>query len=248
HYDVIPWKSETTVSNYLIQSVHEQYAKRREAFNNATHSKASLLEYQETLRHNYLLMVGQLPESCSLKAKVTGKIQHRQYSIEKVIYESFKDHHVTANLYLPVGKGPFPAVLLFCGHEPEAKATESYQRTAVLFALNGFVVLVIDPISQGERHQLTDTIGKPLTRGGTTEHTLLNAGSNLVGTSVIAYELRDNQASLEYLLSRSEVDKNKIGCMGNSGGGTQTTYFNPFDKRIKVAAVCSYLASREREF
>ena len=137
-------------------------------------------------------------------------------------------------------------MLLFCGHEQESKATESYQKTAILFALHGFVVLVIDPISQGERHQLTDKDAKPVTRGGTTEHTLVNAAANLVGSGAVAYELWDNVRGLDYLVTRSEVDKDCIGCLGNSGGGTQTTYYIAFDDRIKVAAPCSFIARRER--
>src|SRR5690606_3024372 len=108
--------------------------------------------------------------------------------------------------------------------------------------------LVIDPISQAERHQLTDEDGKPSTRGGTTEHTLVNAASNLVGSGAVAYQLWDNIRGLDYLETRSEVDKNRIGCLGNSGGGTQTTYFIGFDDRIKVAAPCSFISSRERNF
>ncbi|MEO8861210.1 MAG: acetylxylan esterase, partial [Ginsengibacter sp.] len=159
---------------------------------------------------------------------------------------SFQNHHVTANIYIPNGKGVFPAALLFCGHENEAKATESYQKTAILFAKNGFVVLVVDPISQGERYQLTDSAGKPLTRGGTTAHTLLNEGSSLVGKSTPADELWDNVRALDYLETRPEVDTSKIGCLGNSGGGMQTIYFAGYEKRVKIFAPCSYLANRER--
>ncbi|MFH0990571.1 MAG: hypothetical protein V1799_11210 [bacterium] len=108
------------------------------------------------------------------------------------------------------------------------------------------MVLVIDPISQGERYQITDVSGKPLTRGGTTEHTLLNASSNLLGTSIAAYELWDNARGLDYLITRPEVDTSRIGCLGNSGGAIQTIYFSTFDRRVKVAAVCSYLSNRER--
>src|SRR5699024_3394363 len=113
-------------------------------------------------------------------------------------------------------------------------------------AKHGFVVLVIDPISQGERFQLTDEHGEPATRGGTTEHTLLNAGSNLVGTNIVNYEYWDNKQGLEYLMSRSEVDTNRIGVLGNSGGGTMTTYFMALNDTPQAAVVCSYVTKRER--
>ena len=105
---------------------------------------------------------------------------------------------------------------------------------------------MIDPLSQGERYQLTDRSGKPLTRGGTTEHTLLNQAANLLGTSMPADELWDNMRGIDYLITRREVDTSRIGCIGNSGGGIQTIYLAAMDKRIKAFAPCSYLASRER--
>src|SRR5699024_2875029 len=80
----------------------------------------------------------------------------------------------------------------------------------------------------------------------TTEHTLLASGANLVGTNVVAYELWDNKRGLDYLCSLPIVDTSRLGCLGNSGGGTQTAYFIPRDPRIKVAAVASYVTRRER--
>nr|WP_237487849.1 acetylxylan esterase [Hufsiella arboris] len=226
--------------------MHRQYDKRRADFAVALQSAELMQVYQDSCRTRYLEILGQMPPKTSLEPVITGVIKSDGYRIEKVIYESFPQHHVTANLYIPEGNGKYPAALLFCGHEAESKATESYQETAILFAKNGFVVLVVDPISQGERYQLTDEKGKALTRGGTTEHTLLNESSNLLGYSTPKDELFDNVRSLDYLESRPEVDKNRIGCLGNSGGGMQTAYFWAFDKRVKVAAPCSYIASRER--
>ncbi|UOQ76642.1 acetylxylan esterase [Hymenobacter sp. 5516J-16] len=202
--------------------------------------------YQDSARARFRRVLGPLPARTPLKARVTGTLARVGFRIEKVIYESTPNHHVTANLYVPNGKGQRPAVLLFCGHEQESKATESYQKTAILFAQNGFVVLVIDPISQGERMQLTDATGKSLTRGGTTEHTLLNAQAALLGRSVPAAQLWDNVRGLDYLLTRREVDAERVGCLGNSGGATQTAYFLSFDDRVKVAALCSYVAAGER--
>lgn len=245
-YDVIDWKAPTTLNTYLVQQIHQQADQRRAAFTAALKSGAAMQAYQDSVRARYRHLLGPLPARTPLKANVGGKIERPGYRVEKVVYESTPNHHVTANLYVPKGKGKWPAVLLFCGHEATAKATESYQKTAILFAQNGFVVLVIDPISQGERYQLTDASGKPLTRGGTTEHTLLNGGAALLGTSVPAAQLWDNVRGLDYLLTRREVDPDRIGCLGNSGGATQTAYFIGFDPRVKVAALCSYVASGEQ--
>ncbi|MBV9986106.1 MAG: acetylxylan esterase [Chitinophagaceae bacterium] len=243
--NVLDWKAETTLHNYLVQQMHAQYDQRRKKFSDALRSATDMRAYIQTCRRSYLAILGDLPPRTTLNPVVTGTLDQNDYQIQKLLYESFPGHHVTANLYVPKGNGPFPAVLLFCGHEDVAKATESYQQTAILFARNGYVVLVIDPVSQAERYQLIEN-GKPLTRGGTTEHTLLNEASNLLGESTPKDELLDNVRGLDYLVTRPEVDTARIGCLGNSGGGMQTIYFAGFDRRIKVMAPCSYVATRER--
>ncbi len=245
-FDLMTWKTEYTVRTHLLQEMHGQYDLRRNAIQNALQSKESMLAYRNECRQKYLDLLGEFPEKSPLNPQITKTIKLEGYRIENVLFESLPKHHMAANFYLPEGEGPFPAVIIFCGHEMTSKATESYQKTAILFAKNGFAALVVDPISQGEMVQFTDPNGKRILRGSTTEHTLLNAGANLVGTSVVNYELYDNVRSLDYLLSRSEVDADRVGCLGNSGGGTQTAYFVGFDDRVKVAAPCSYIARRER--
>jgi cephalosporin-C deacetylase-like acetyl esterase len=247
-YNVLPWKSEYSLNSYLVQQMKAQYAQRQIKLLHALTSKSLTTAYRDSCRKIYKQLIGDLPQKAPLNPQTVGIIKKEGYTIEKIIFESFTNHHLTANFYLPTGKGPFAAALFFCGHEAESKATESYQKTAALFARNGIAVLMIDPLGQGERHQLTDKAGSPLTRGGTTEHTLLNAGANLVGTSVVAYQLFDNIRSLDYLETRPEIDKEKIGCLGNSGGGTQVAYFMAYDERVKVAAPCSYISSRERTY
>ena len=243
---VIDWKAPATLPTYLLQQVHQQYAPRRLALDAALASATGTQAYRDSARARFKRVLGPLPARTPLQARVTGTVPQAGFRIEKVIYESTPHHHVTANLYVPAGKGRKPAALLFCGHEQASKATPSYQQTARLFARNGFVVLVIDPVSQGERMQLTDPSGKFLTRGGTTEHTLLNAEATLLGTNLPAEALWDNVRGLDYLLTRPEVDAARVGCLGNSGGATQTAYFMAYDDRVQVAALCSYVAAGER--
>lgn len=244
-YNVLDWKADVSLNTCLVQQMRKQYEKRNTDFSQALTTKVQTLAYIEKVKQKAKTLFSKMPPKATLNAQITGAIAQDGYKIEKIIYQSFQNHHVTANLYLPNTTGKLPAVLLFCGHEDVSKATESYQKTAILLAKNGFVVFVIDPISQSERVQLTDVNGKSLTRGSTTEHTLLNLSSNLLGTSVAAYELFDNQRGLDYLLTRKEVDASKIACVGNSGGGMQTIYFAAIDDRVKAMVPCSYLASRE---
>jgi dienelactone hydrolase len=243
---VLDWKAPATLPTYLLQEVHRQAAQRRARLDNAFASAASMHAYRDSARARFRRVLGPMPARTPLHGRVVGTVPQVGFRIEKIIYESLPHHHVTANLYLPNGKGRKPAALLFCGHEQTSKATPSYQQTARLLARNGFVVFVIDPVSQGERMQLTAPDGKFLTRGGTTEHTLLNGEANLVGRTLPAEQLWDNVRGLDYLLTRPEVDAARVGCLGNSGGATQTAYFMGYDDRVQVAALCSYVAEGER--
>jgi len=246
-YKVMDWKTEYTLNTYLVQQMKQQYAERSRNFTNALRSKDSLLAYAKNVRQKFRELIGPLPPVSPLNATITGTNRREDYTIYNLVYESFPNHHVTANLYIPYNaRKPMPAVLFFCGHEDAAKATESYQLTALQLVQEGFAVMVIDPISQSERYQLTDSTGKPFTRGGTTEHTLINETANLVGSSAAAYELWDNVRGLDYLVTRPEIDTSRIGCMGNSGGAIQAIYFAAFEPRVKVIVPCSYLSSRER--
>lgn len=247
-WKVMEWKTETTLRSYLLQQMHRQYDIRRSCLAAAMTSAQGIEQYREECRKRYLDILGEIPEKTPLNPMVTARNERDGFTVENIIFESRPGHHVTANLYLPDTKGPFPAVLFFCGHEMTSKATVSYQETAILFVRNGFAVLVVDPVSQGERVQFTDSAGNRLLRGSTTEHTLLDAGAILTGSSVAAWELNDNVRSLDYLLSRPEIDRGRVGCLGNSGGGVQTMYFAAFDERVKVAAPCSFITGREREY
>ena len=99
----------------------------------------------------FLRSLGDMPGRTPLNPRTVGHAQARRLPHREVIFESRPGHHVTANLYLPEGKAPFPGVLLPCGHSDNGKAYEGYQRACILLARNGMAVLCYDPIGQGER-------------------------------------------------------------------------------------------------
>ena len=109
-----------------------------------------------------------------------------------------------------------------------------------LLALNGMVALVFDPVDQGERMQLLDKNGDYL-MWGTLGHTMSGTGSILLGINTATYEIWDGMRGIDYLQSRPEVDPERIGITGNSGGGTQTSMIMALDDRIKAAAPSCYL-------
>jgi dienelactone hydrolase len=232
-------------------------------------SPAEIQKRQRDLKEKFLAAIGGLPkEKTPLNAKVVGTLKGDGFRVEKVIYESRPNHHVTANFYIPdppnplLGKGGqrgvFPGVLVPCGHSDNGKAAEAYQRVCILMAKNGLAVLCFDPIGQGERLQMIPPPSPPLDKGGkggvaaikgsTNEHTMVGIGALLVGKSTAGYRIWDGMRSIDYLVSRDEVDPNKIGCTGNSGGGTMTAYLMALDDRIVCAAPSCYITSLERLF
>jgi dienelactone hydrolase len=206
---------------------------------------------QEVLRGRFLAALGGFPEKTDLNPKVVGTLKGDGFRVEKVIYESRPHHHVTANFYIPDAKGPFPGVLVPCGHSANGKAAEAYQHVCILMAKNGLAVLCYDPIGQGERLQLlkpgADGV-KPAIPGSTSEHTMVGLGALLVGQSTATYRIWDGIRSMDYLAGRPEVDAKRLGCTGNSGGGTLTSYLMALDDRIVCAAPSCYLTTLERLF
>ncbi len=209
---------------------------------------ADIRRRQEELRAAFIRALGGFPEKTPLNARVVGTASGPGVRVEKVIYESRPGHHVTGALYLPEGTPPFPGVLVPCGHSENGKASEAYQRVCILMARNGLAVLCYDPIGQGERKQLLAADGKAAIPGSTAEHTAVGVGALLVGRCAATYRIWDGIRSLDYLASRPEVDPKRLGCTGNSGGGTLTAYLMALDERIAAAAPSCYITTLERLF
>lgn len=246
---ILPADSEprSMLHQYLLKEAQKYFDARRQTVAKLK-TPEQIHARQKELRANFLRALGGFPEKTPLNARIVGTLKGDGFRVEKVIYESRPEHHVTAALYLPDGKGPFPGVLLPCGHSTNGKAAEAYQRACILLAKNGMAVLCFDPIGQGERLQLLEKGVKPGIKGSTSEHTLIGIGALLVGQCAANYRIWDGIRSLDYLASRAEVDPKRLGCTGNSGGGTMTAYLMALDDRIACAAPSCYLTTLERLF
>jgi len=229
---------------YLMRAVHEALD-RRDAEYETLKTPEQLAAYQQRLREFFIGALGGFPERTPLNPKVVAQEDRDGYRLEKIIFESQPRHFVTAVLYLPNAKPPYPGVLVPCGHSDNGKASEPYQRACILLARNGLAALCYDPIDQGERFQLLDADGKPLV-GGTTAHSILGVGSTLLGRNTATFRIWDGMRAIDYLQSRQEIDPQRIGCTGNSGGGTLTSYLMALDERIGCAAPSCYLTSLRR--
>ena len=205
-----------------------------------------VLSRQEYVRSTFVDLIGGLPERTPLNARCMGSLARDGYRVEKVVFESRPQFFVTANLYLPDREDAGPAVVVPCGHAVEGKAAEPYQRLAQGLVRNGFVVLVYDPIGQGERSQYWDEV-KRASRVGMSvpEHEYAGTQALLVGRNFAAWRIWDGLRAIDYLCGRDEVDVARIGCTGCSGGGTLTTYLFALDERIAAAMPVCYVTSRE---
>jgi len=247
-------------------------ALRREAYE-SVESEAQAIAWQTERREFFLRQLGDFPERSPLRAETTGELRGDGYRIEKVVFESRPGHRVTGNLYLPDGgaasgnSAPWPAVLIPCGHSFNGKAAEQYQRASILFALNGIAAFCYDPIGQGERYQAFAPDGTPLSAdyelnpnslarlegipgsprfNPVEEHTLVGTGAILVGRNTASYRIWDGMRAIDYLQSRPDIDPDRIGCTGNSGGGTLTAYLMALDERVAAAGPGCYLTTFER--
>jgi dienelactone hydrolase len=208
-----------------------------------------LAELQRSLRETFVRLLGGLPEKMALPAVTkTGTIDADHYVVEKLVYESFPGYFVSALLYKPKSiDKPVPAVLSPCGHSVVGKAAPEYQTLHINLAKRGFVVLTYDPVGQGERSQFWDS-HKGRTRFNLScgEHAVLGSALDLHGTSLARYRIWDGMRGLDYLASLPEVNRTKLGCAGNSGGGTLTAYLTALDPRIAAAAICCYITTLPR--
>ena len=228
------------MSHYLRQQAQLRFAQWQERYEQLK-TPEQIATYQKNLREKFLEAIGGLPAPTPLNPRVTGVVARDGYRVEKIIFESQPSHYVTALLFLPTGaesRAPVPGVLVPCGHSSQAKASQAYQTMGALLALNGMAALVFDPIDQGERSQMPSALPK---LWGTRAHTMLGVGSILLGRNTARFEIWDGMRAIDYLQSRPEIDPERIGYTGNSGGGTQTSYLMALDDRIKAAAPSCYI-------
>jgi cephalosporin-C deacetylase-like acetyl esterase len=217
-----------------MDRIAQQRLQARENAIAAIRTVADAEQRKKIVRSKILEALGGLPDySGPLNARVTGQIQADGYVIEKIIYESLPGYYVTANLYRPNQPGRYPGVLLQSGHTQEGKAEP--QVLAANLALKGFVSLAFDPVGQGEREQTYDPQLKgPAAGWSVNEHIHAGAQSSLIGEGVGRYFLWDAKRSIDYLLTRPEVDPERLGAAGCSGGGALTTFIGALDSRIKA--------------
>ena len=201
------------------------------------YTKAEWTEKAEALRQQIRVANGLVPmhEQTPLNAEIFGKIEHEDYSVEKVYFEPFPGFFTTGNLYRPKGKtGPSPGIVTPHGHWGRGRLEDiergSIPARCINFAKQGYVVFAYDMIGYNDSDKQI-------------EHRFGGAREGLWGLSAMGLQLQNGIRAIDFLQNLSDVDKERIGCTGASGGGTQTFILTAVDERIKVSAPVNMISA-----
>ncbi len=190
-------------------------------------------EWRESVarrREQWREMIGlsPLPPRGPLEATVTGTLDRGDYVVEKVHFQCLPGAYVVGNLYRPAKPaGKLPAVLYLCGHT-KGKVASGYQAHPRWFGQHGYVALVLDPIQLGESQGF---------HHGTNREDRWDWPSR--GYTPAGTEVWNAMRALDYLESRPDVDRERMGVTGLSGGGVISWCLGAADERVKaVVPVC----------
>lgn len=182
---------------------------------------------------------GPWPEGCPLNVRVRETQQHEGYTLISVYYDAEPGDAVPANLLIPTGVSaakPAPAVAVWHQHngqwqlgksEPSGLAGNPMHHTGVALAKQGYVVVCPDALCFGERRDPT----KKLDGGNFERFEFLRY---VVAGKCLAWKhILDMRRAIDFLVSRPEVNAEKIGCYGHSMGSTHTWMVGPWEPRLK---------------
>ncbi len=199
-------------------------------------SREAWLDRAAFLRKQILASAGLLPmpEKRPLNPQVFGRLERDGYTIEKVLLETLPGFYLGGNLYRPLGRqGPFPGIASPHGHwqygRLENTALVSVPGRAINLAKQGFVVFSYDMIGQNDTNQIPH-------HWGDERYDLWNIGP-------MGIQLWNSIRAVDFLTSLSDVDPNRIGVTGASGGGTQTFFLMAVDDRVKAAAPVNMISA-----
>ncbi len=187
----------------------------------------------------YMLGLSPRPEKTPLRATVTGTLKGEGYVVDMLHYQSRPGLYVTGNLYRPaeVKEGEkLPAVFYVCGHSGRGRNGNkvAYQSHGIWFARHGYVCLVVDSLQLGEIAAF---------HHGT--YNLNRWWWHSRGYTPAGVEAWNGVRGIDYLVSRDDVDAERIAVTGISGGGAATFWVAAADERVKVAVPVSGMADLE---
>lgn len=182
---------------------------------------------------------GKWPDPCSLNVRPRETTKQDGFTIHSLYYDAEPDDAIPALLLVPDGvtaKKPAPAIAIWHQHagqwhlgksEPAGLAGNPMHHTGAALAREGYVVLCPDALCFEERQDPTKKL-----KGGNYERfeflRYVVAGKCMAWKNIL-----DMKRAVDFLVSRPEVVKDKIGCYGHSMGSTHTWLVGPWDERLK---------------
>jgi len=241
--------AQNSLYHHLAQQAYDFLDKRSDSIA-SFHSLADWQERQKWIKETLRDIIGPFPERTPLNAKVVKRIDKENYTVEHIIYESQPGFYVTSSMFIPKGlKDKAPVIIYASGHSEEGYRIKTYQHVILNLVKKGFIVFAFDPVGQGERLEYYDLeSGKSSVGSPSNQHSYPGTQAFITGSSQARYMVWDGIRAVDYLLERNEVDQDRIGITGRSGGGTQSAYIAALDERISAAAPENYITNFTRLF
>ncbi|WP_114750196.1 alpha/beta hydrolase family protein [Pleomorphovibrio marinus] len=245
------WVNYTDGHNALYKHLSQQamtLLDEREEKINAINSLQGWKERQAFIKTTLNEVLGPFPEKTPLQPEITRKVDKGEFTMEHIVLQSQPGFYMSSTLFIPKNlDGPAPTIIYCSGHALEAYRSFTYQHVILNLVKKGYVVFAFDPVGQGERLEYYDpeTL-KPTIGGPTKQHSYPGAQGFIVGSTQAMHMIWDGVRAVDYLLTRKEVDPDRIGITGRSGGGTQSSYIAAVDERIYAAAPENYITNFRR--
>jgi len=194
------------------------------------------------------------PDRCALNPVVTRTIDRGDYVVENLYFASLPGFYLTGSLFRPKGSGRFPGVLCTHGHDRKGRFQDTgektrdgrpnpdrfpYQARCVTLARLGCVAFLYDMVGYADSKQMRHPGDMPATRPPEAAHDLEGLECEQYLVSTMGLQTWNSIRAVDYLLSRPDVDPDRIAVTGESGGATQTLMLMMTDGRLAAAApVC----------
>jgi len=217
---------------------------------------------RDEIRTRILVAAGlhPMPRRSPLNTIVHGKVDRDDYTVERVIFESFPGHYVTGSLYRPKGaaKGKRPAVLSPHGHWKEGRFYDSgvelvrreiasgaerfeiggrypIQARCVQLARMGCIAFVYDMEGYADSVQLQHQAGPRPGDPNEAGYLLFSPQAELHGQTLFGLQTWNSIRAVDFICSLDDVDTTRIAVTGASGGGTQSMILGAIDERIAAS-------------
>lgn len=199
--------------------------------------KNDRVKVKETL----LNLLGDIPaRPRQLNVKTLSREEKNGYILEKFVIDNEVDSWIPGYLAIPANvKGKVPVIIGLHGHSSSKENifgfdSNTAQDVMALLLSNGFAVMAVDSYFNGERHG-KGPAGESERQEKGSDQELSQFKINLwYGRSLWGMMLRDEQIALDYLISRPEIDSERIGVEGMSMGSTRAWWLAALDDRVKV--------------